>query len=106
MIPNAAKLFDYICINRMQYEQPSGLLSRVDATPFDFEGKTAALEAICKRHGCSLKEAVFVGEGFNDEDVVNKVGLSIAYPPGETAIEAASTTVKEDDLSKILDYIL
>jgi phosphoserine phosphatase len=107
MIPNAAELFDYICINHLRYDQPSGLVNGVEATPFDFEGKTVALEAICKRHGCSLKEAVYVGEGFNDEDVVNKAGLSIAYPPGETAIEAASRVeVTEDDLSKILDYVL
>lgn len=106
MIPNAAELFDYICINRLHFDQPSGLISGVDATPFDFEGKTLALEAICKRHNCTLKEAVFVGEGFNDEDVVNKAGLGIAYPPGETAIDAAATEVKEDDLLKILDYVL
>lgn len=105
-IPNAAELFDYICINRLRYDQPSGLVSGVEATPFDFEGKTVALEAICKRHACSLKEAVFVGEGFNDGDVVNKAGLSIAYPPGETAIDAASMKVEEDDLSRILDYVL
>jgi phosphoserine phosphatase/pimeloyl-ACP methyl ester carboxylesterase len=105
-IPNAAELFDYICINRLSFEKPSGLISGVDSTPFDFEGKTVALEAICKRHGCTLKEAVFVGEGFNDEDVVNKAGLSIAYPPGETAIDAASIAVKEDDLSRILDHVL
>lgn len=105
MIPSAAELFD-ICINRLRYDQPSGLISGVDSTPFDFEGKTMALEAICKRHGCSLKEAVFVGEGFNDEDVINKVGLGIAYPPGETAIDAAAMEVKEDDLSKILSYVL
>jgi phosphoserine phosphatase/predicted alpha/beta hydrolase family esterase len=105
-IPNAAEMFDYICINRIRYDQPSGLISGVDATPFDFEGKTVALEAICKRHGCTLKEAVFVGEGFNDENVITKAGLSIAYPPGETAIEAASISVKEDDLSKILEHVL
>jgi phosphoserine phosphatase len=105
-IPNAGELFDYICINRLCYDQPSGLIGGVDATPFDFEGKTLALEAICTQHGCSLKEAVFIGEGFNDEDIVNKAGLSIAYPPGETVIDAASMQVQEDDLSKILDYVL
>lgn len=105
-IPDAAELFDYICVNRLRFDQPSGLISGANATPFDFEGKTLALNAICTRQGCSLKEAVFVGEGFNDEDVVNKVGLSIAYPPGEMAIDAASISVMDDDLSKILDHIL
>jgi phosphoserine phosphatase/pimeloyl-ACP methyl ester carboxylesterase len=105
-IPNATQLFDYICINRLQFEQTSGLISGVEATPFDFEGKAVALEAICQRHGCTLKEAVFVGEGFNDETAVNKAGLSIAYPPGETAIDAASRVIPEDDLSKILPHVL
>jgi len=105
-IPEAPDLFDYICINRLRYDELSKVINGVDATPFDFKGKTAALEAICTLHGCSLKEAVYVGEGFNDEDVVNKAGLSIAYPPGETAIDAASRCIKEDDLSKILEYIL
>lgn len=105
-IPDAADLFDYICINRLSFEHPSGVISGVEATPFDFEGKTHALEAVCVRYGCSLREAVFVGEGFNDEHVVNKVGLSIAYPPGETAIEAASISIADDDLSKILEHIL
>jgi phosphoserine phosphatase len=105
-IPNAAELFDYICINRIRYDQPSGLIAGVDATPFDFEGKTVALKAICERNGCTLKEAAFVGEGFNDENVVNSVGLSIAYPPGETSIEAASVSVAEDDLNEILKYVL
>jgi phosphoserine phosphatase len=105
-IPDAAELFDYICINRIRFEQPGGLISGVEATPFDFEGKVDAVEAICQRHGCSLAEAVFVGEGFNDEQVVNRVGLGIAYPPGETAIEAASISIAEDDLSKILEHIL
>lgn len=106
MIPDAADLFDYICINRLRFDQPSGLVGGVDATPFDFEGKAVALEAICKRHGCTLKEAVFVGEGFNDENVINRAGLSIAYPPGETAIDAASMKVEEDDLLKILPFVL
>jgi HAD superfamily phosphoserine phosphatase-like hydrolase len=106
MIPHAAQFFDYICVNRLEFEQPSGLIKGVDATPFDFAGKTAALQAICQRHGCTLEQAVFVGEGFNDEDVVNRAGLSIAYPPGETAIDAASNAIPEDDLSKILSLVL
>lgn len=105
-IPNAAELFDYICINRIRYDQPSGLIAGVDATPFDFQGKTVALKAICERNGCTLKEAVFVGEGFNDEDIAKSAGLSIAYPPGETSIDATSERVEEDDLNGILKYVL
>ncbi|MBI3820515.1 MAG: HAD family hydrolase [Planctomycetes bacterium] len=107
-IPNAAdELFDYICINKIRFDNPSGLIAGVESTPFDFEGKLTALAAICKRHGCTLNEAVFVGEGYNDEHVINGAGLSIAYPPGETAIDAGSKVkIEEDDLSKILEHVL
>lgn len=106
LIPDASDLFDYLCINRLHFEQPSGLIAGVDATPFDFEGKAVALEAICKLHGCTLKESVFVGEGFNDQYVANTAGLSIAYPPHETSINAVSIPVADDDLAKILRYVL
>jgi phosphoserine phosphatase len=106
MIPEANKLFDYICINRLQYDD-QGIISGIDATPFDFEGKAVALEAICKEHGVSLAEAVFVGEGHNDEAVAKKAGLSIAYPPRGEVISAVSRVeVAEDDLEKILDHVL
>jgi phosphoserine phosphatase len=107
LIPNAADLFDYICINRLEFEKPSGLVSSIVPTPFDFAGKAAALEAICIRHGCTLKQAVYVGEGLNDAEVVKAAGMSIAYPPGDATVDAASRVeVKEDDLSKILEHVL
>jgi phosphoserine phosphatase len=106
MIPNATELFDYICTNRIHFDPKTGVISNIEPTPFDFEGKAIALEGICERHGCTVKEAVFVGEGFNDEQVVNKAGLSIAYPPGEMTIEAAAISIEDDDLSRILEHVL
>lgn len=105
-IPNANELFDYICINQLRYDD-QGIISDIDPTPFDFLGKAVALEMICKRHGATLAEAVFVGEGYNDESVARAAGLSIAYPPHGEVIPAASRVeVEEDDLLKILPHVL
>jgi phosphoserine phosphatase/predicted alpha/beta hydrolase family esterase len=105
-IPNANQLFDYICINRLKYDDQS-MVCGIEPTPFDFAGKAVALETICKEYGVTLAEAVFVGEGNNDEDVANAAGLSIAYPPHGQVIPAASRVeVADDDLLKILDHVL
>jgi len=105
-IPNAKDLFDYICINRLRYDDQN-VVCGIEATPFDFAGKATALEAVCKEYGVTLNEAVFVGEGNNDEDVANAAGLSIAYPPHGQVIPAASRVeVPEDDLLKIVPHVL
>jgi HAD superfamily phosphoserine phosphatase-like hydrolase len=106
MIPNAAEIFDYICINRIHYDHPSGLVNRIEPTPFDFDGKAVALETICTRHECTLKNSVYVGEGFNDAAVAKVAGLSIAYPPGDESFSSASrVAIEENDLSKILEHV-
>jgi hypothetical protein len=56
LIPNADQLFDFICFNRLSYDPKTQVITGVESTPFDFLGKTAALDAICKLYGCSLKE--------------------------------------------------
>lgn len=104
-IPDAKELFDYICINRLHYDD-QGVVSGIEATPFDFAGKAVALETICKEHGATLAQAVFVGEGNNDEIVANRAGLSIAYPPHGQVIPAVSTEIAEDNLLKLLEHVL
>jgi HAD superfamily phosphoserine phosphatase-like hydrolase len=106
MIPDAKQLFDYICINKLRYDD-QGIISAIDPTPFDFAGKAAALELICRKHGATLAEAVFVGEGLNDASAANVAGLSIAYPPhGDVIPPASRVEVAEDDLLKILPHVL
>jgi HAD superfamily phosphoserine phosphatase-like hydrolase len=105
-IPNAKELFDYICINQLHYDD-QGIIDGIKATPFDFAGKAHALEAVCKEYGVTLEQAVFVGEGNNDEDVAYAAGLSIAYPPhGEVIPNASRVEVPEDDLLKIIPHVL
>lgn len=106
MIPNANELFDHIFINKLQFDA-HGVIAGVTPTKFDFEGKARAIQLICETSGCRIDESVFVGEGFNDEDAVRIAGLSIAYPPKSERTKAfASIAISDDDLSRILEYVL
>jgi HAD superfamily phosphoserine phosphatase-like hydrolase len=105
-VDGADEIFDYICINKLSFDD-AGVINGVEATPFDFAGKATALEAICKGCGATLAESVFVGEGFNDSEVAKRAGLSIAYPPQTLSVSAASRVeLEEDNLMKILDHVL
>jgi len=105
-LPYADDLFDYICINSFSFDD-QGVISGIEATPFDFAGKATALATICEEHNATLESAVFVGEGYNDAEVANVAGLSIAYPPNEQVIRAASRVeITEDNLLKILEHVL
>jgi HAD superfamily phosphoserine phosphatase-like hydrolase len=107
MIPDYKELFDYICMNKFQFDQYGRLTGGIP-TKFDFKGKAEALKLICQNVGCSTKEAVFIGEGFNDKDIMNEAGLGIAYPPTVPDYEFLKNVIpiREDDLDKILEHIL
>ncbi len=106
LIPDADQLFDHIFVNKIKFDQ-EGIISGIDATPYDFEGKVNALELICAKHGYHISDAVFVGEGFNDEFVADKAGLTIAYPPTDQGFRTASAIeIEEDDLLKVVDRVL
>jgi phosphoserine phosphatase len=79
-LPDALSIFDHVYVNRLRFDD-TGVISGVEANNFDFEGKVDALAEICSRAGCELKQAVFVGEGFNDMAVLRRAGLSIAFAP-------------------------
>lgn len=106
LIPDAESLFDYIFINRLQFDD-AGLISGVEATPYDFEGKAAALELMCTQNGYAQNQSVFVGEGFNDEYVANWAGLTIAYPPTAQGFRnAAAVEIKSDDLMEVVTAVM
>ncbi|MBX7107326.1 MAG: HAD-IB family phosphatase [Chitinophagales bacterium] len=106
-IPDAEKLFDYIFINKLQFDE-DGRLSGVTTTDYDFKGKATALELICRVNGIDISESVFIGEGFNDEDIASAAGLCIAYPPStaQGVSQVADEGIEDDDLSKIIEFII
>jgi HAD superfamily phosphoserine phosphatase-like hydrolase len=106
-IPDASKLFDYIFVNKLTFDAHERL-SGVITTDYDFGGKARALELICAANGCTINESVFIGEGFNDQEIANIAGLTIAYPPStdQGVSEVAGVGIQEDDLSRILEHII
>lgn len=106
-IPDAANIFDYIFINKLTFDTHDRL-SGVVTTDYDFDGKAKALELICAANGCNINESVFIGEGFNDQEIANIAGLTIAYPPStdQGVREVAGVGIQEDDLSLILEHII
>jgi HAD superfamily phosphoserine phosphatase-like hydrolase len=104
--PDFRDFVDFAFINELTFDQ-AGVVNGVRTTAYDFEGKTAALDHVCQRAGCTREEAVFVGDQFNDEAIMLSAGLAIAYPPGDSVAEdSARLAIAEDDLRQILTHVL
>jgi phosphoserine phosphatase len=94
-----------VFINELLFDH-QGYLNDVVATEYDFHGKAEAVAYVCQRVGCAAKEeAVFVGDAFNDEEIMLAVNLAIAYPPKDKVIEGISMPIDEDNLDAILQTI-
>lgn len=105
-IPDADELFDHIFINRLTFDD-TGLVESVESTAYDFDGKAEALEKVAKEAGYSMKQTVFVGEGFNDSAVSRRAGMSIAYPPHDMGQMATShLQIREDNLMAVAEAVL
>lgn len=104
-LPDFRDLFDFVFINELVFDH-QGYLNDVVATEYDFHGKAEALAYVCRRVGCAVKEeAVFVGDAFNDEEIMLAASLAIAYPPKDKLIEGISTPIAEDNLEAVLQVI-
>lgn len=104
--PDYREYVDFVFINELVFA-PSGALSGVRATPFDFQGKALALDIVCKRVGCTSAEVVFVGDHFNDETIMLRVDKAIAYPPRDTVVKSVShVSIAEDNLLAIVPHVL
>lgn len=104
--PDFRDYFDFVFVNELTFDR-EGLVEGVVATAYDFEGKYDALKRVCERVGCTPAETVFVGDQFNDEYVLLRAGRSIAYPSrGRLVGEAAYAAISDDDLRRILPYVL
>lgn len=104
--PEFRDYFDFVFINHLVFSS-AGALTGVRATAYDFEGKADALDVVCERVGCTSKEAVFVGDHFNDESIMLKADKAIAYPPHDVIVKGASQVeIAEDNLLAILPHVL
>lgn len=104
-------LIDYVYINKFIYDHEQRLIGiKIEnGIGSDYENKLKTLEMICSRINCTVDEAVFVGEGFNDIYIGESPCLSIAYPyryahPGYNSV--ANVKIPERSINAILPYIL
>jgi phosphoserine phosphatase len=73
---------------------------------YDFQGKAKALEHIMKAAGCTEDETVFVGDAFNDKNIMLMAGKAIAYPPKDNPVDAVSQVkIEKDDLNLVLPHV-
>ncbi|RJK93877.1 phosphoserine phosphatase SerB [Vallicoccus soli] len=81
------------------------LTGRVTGPVVDRAGKRAALERFAAAAGVPLAQAVAIGDGANDLDMLEAAGLGIAFNAKPVVREAADTAVNVPYLDTIL-YLL
>jgi HAD superfamily phosphoserine phosphatase-like hydrolase len=72
--------FSHVFCNRISFDA-AGLISGWQATPYDMEGKAAALHQIASRTGIPVGRFAFVGDHLNDCSALSVVGCPVAYDP-------------------------
>jgi phosphoserine phosphatase len=81
------------------------LTGRVIGPIIDREGKRRALEAFAEEFGVPLSQAIAVGDGANDLDMLAAAGLGVAFNAKPAVRAAAHTSVSKPYLDSIL-YLL
>jgi phosphoserine phosphatase len=105
-IPNADEVFDYIVINRLEFDS-AGKIVRC-RTPQEFddgEHKAKVLRILAEREGISIDECVFVGDAYNDVDVIKAAGLGIAFNAKREVTDVGDVVIEKKDLREILKYL-
>jgi phosphoserine phosphatase len=66
------------------------------------EAKLQALEEAVARHSLTLDDALAVGDGANDLDMIKRAGMGVAYRAKPVVAAAAGTSVQHGDLITLL----
>jgi phosphoserine phosphatase len=126
LIPNAKEFFgDNVYINKLRFDTHSGQLIDIEPTPYDWDddgkvrgvqGKHAGLRKLCREHGISLENTVFVGDDDNDFKAMKIAGTKILYSscdPDDSTVGTGSRKLPEgiilvtqNDLMIVADIII
>lgn len=66
------------------------------------EAKLSTLEKAASERGLSVSDAVAVGDGANDLDMIKRAGLGVAYRAKPVVAEAAGASITHGDLTSLL----
>jgi len=106
LLPNYGEFFDYVFLNKIIFDG-KGFIADVQPTSFDIEHKATALKNIVEKENIKPEECVFVGDHFNDIDVMQASGLGIAFDPkDENLKKIADVIITKKDLREILKHII
>ena len=78
------------------------LTGRVEEPILGREAKLQALETAIARLGWSTKDALAVGDGANDLDMIKRAGLGVAYHAKPIVAAAAGASIVHGDLTGLL----
>jgi len=103
--PLAAELgIDYVAANELEISAGK-LTGRLAGPVIDRPGKADALRRFAAEAGVPLSQAVAVGDGANDLDMIAAAGLGIAFNAKPVVRDAADTSLSVPYLDAIL-YLL
>jgi phosphoserine phosphatase len=103
--PLAAGLgIDYVAANTLEISG-GRLTGRLTGPVLDRAGKAAALHRFAAQAGVPVSQAVAVGDGANDLDMIAAAGLGVAFNAKQVVREAADAAVSVPYLDSIL-YLL
>ena len=97
--------FDDVFCNGLRFDG-DGMLDGWRATPFDLHGKPDALRQLAQKHGVSLEQTAFIGDGENDVPVIGVAGTVVAFNPRSVELERGADHVLRDvDMTRLLDIL-
>ena len=95
---------DYVTANALEIAGGT-LTGRVDGPVVDRAGKAETLREFASRAGVPLSQAVAVGDGANDLDMIAAAGLGVAFNAKPLVRDAADTSLSFPHLDAVL-YLL
>ncbi len=97
--------FDYVLINEILFDDRGKIIGGTP-TKFDMANKATGLKMIAARENIPLESCVFVGDNFNDIDVMKAAGLGIAFNcRSEELARVADIVITNKDLREVLKHI-
>ncbi|HEX4064196.1 MAG TPA: phosphoserine phosphatase SerB [Streptosporangiaceae bacterium] len=103
--PLAAELgIDYVAANTLEI-RAGKLTGRVSGPVIDRAAKAAALRRFAGQAGVPVSQAIAVGDGANDLDMIAAAGLGVAFNAKQVVKDAADAAVSVPYLDSIL-YLL
>jgi phosphoserine phosphatase len=93
--------FDDVFANRLT--SVDGYLTGEAAEPIlGRAAKAARLRALCEELGITPGDAIAVGDGANDLDMIEAAGIGVGYRPKPILEKAADAVLRRSDLTALL----